>query len=92
MRFRRGAFVPRHQPCSSSTYSLMIQKYAVAGYKVCLSIQKARNQEGGMSGAYNASFAKFLAVNTHGMSDKSESDSKLNITVKTTAEIDEESN
>lgn len=61
-------------------------------YKVCLSIQKARNQEGGMSGAYNSAFAKFLAVNTHGMTDKSENDSKMTVTITTNAEVDEESN
>lgn len=61
-------------------------------YAKCLTIQKGRLVKGGMSGKYNAAFSKFIAVNCHGMSDKSESDSKLNITVKTTAEIDEESN
>jgi hypothetical protein len=61
-------------------------------YDICLSIQEGRLVKGGVSGKYNAAFAKFIAVNCHGMSDKSENDSKLNITVKTTAEIDEESN
>lgn len=66
-------------------------RFALA-YDVCLSIQKSRNQEGAMSGAYNANFAKFLAVNTHGMTDKSESDSKVSISITTNAEVDEESN
>ena len=45
-----------------------------------------------MSGAYNSAFAKFLAVNTHGMTDKSENDSKMTVTITTNAEVDEESN
>ena len=63
-----------------------------ATFEKCLAIQKGMTFKGAMTGKYNAAFAKFMAVNCYGMSDKSESDSKLNITVKTTAEIDEESN
>lgn len=61
-------------------------------YNICLAIQKGNNHEGAMSGRYNASFAKFLAVNTHGMTDKSENDSKMTVTITTNAEVDEESN
>ena len=61
-------------------------------HDICLTIQKGKLKKGGVSGKYNAAFSKFIAVNCHGMSDKSESDSKVSITLTTNAEIDEESN
>lgn len=61
-------------------------------YAKCLTIQKGRLIKGGVSGKLNSAFSKFIAVNCYGMSDKSESDSKVSITVTTNAEIDEESN
>ena len=61
-------------------------------YDICLTIQKGKLKKGGVSGKYNAAFSKFIAVNCHGMTDKSESDSKVSITLTTNAEIDEESN
>ena len=61
-------------------------------YDKCRTIQKGKLVKGGVTGAYNAAFSKFMAVNCYGMTDKSESDSKVSITVTTNAEVDEESN
>lgn len=60
-------------------------------YAKCLTIQKGRLVKGGVSGKYNAAFSKFIAVNCHGMTDKSENDSKMTVTITTNAEVDEES-
>lgn len=61
-------------------------------FEQCLAIQKGMTIAGGMSGKYNAAFAKFMAVNCHGMSDKSENDSKMTVTITQNDVIDEESN
>lgn len=61
-------------------------------YAKCLTIQKGRLVKGGVSGKYNAAFSKFIAVNCHGMTDKSENDSKMTVTITTNSEVDEESN
>jgi hypothetical protein len=63
-----------------------------ATYNKCLTIQKGKTVRGAMTGKYNAAFAKFMAVNCYGMTDKSENDSKMTVTITTNAEVDEESN
>jgi hypothetical protein len=61
-------------------------------FEKCLAIQKGMTLKGAMIGKYNAAFAKFMAVNCYGMTDKSENDSKMTVTITQSAEIDEESN
>ncbi len=46
----------------------------------------------GLNGNYNPQFAKFIAINNHGMSDKVETDGTMTFTVTLPEEIDEESN
>lgn len=66
-------------------------RFATA-FEKCLAIQKGMTLKGAMIGKYNPAFAKFMAVNCYGMTDKSENDSKMTVTITTNAEVDEESN
>ncbi len=62
-------------------------------YKKCERIQRGRLINGTMSNQYNANFAKFVAINCHGMSEKTTTDTTITFNVDySTPEIDEESN
>ncbi len=64
-------------------------RYAYARAK---EMQKGKLISNSVGGHYNPVFAKFEAVNHHGMSDKVEKDSTISFDVKLSDEIDEESN
>ena len=55
-------------------------------------MQKGKLITNTLGGMYNPMFAKFEAVNNHGMSDKVATDSTVTLDVKYSDEIDEESN
>lgn len=61
-------------------------------YARCKNIQKGKLVDGALSERYNANFAKFVAVNCHGMKERSETDSNVTFTVTLPPEVDEESN
>ena len=62
-------------------------------YAQCKEIQRGRLISGTMSNQYNANFAKFVAINCHGMSEKTTNDTTITFNVDyRTPEIDEESN
>ena len=55
-------------------------------------LQKAKLITNTLGGIYNPLFAKFEAINNHGMSDKTATDSTVTFSVELSDEIDEESN
>lgn len=55
-------------------------------------MQRAKLIQNTLSGMYNPVFAKFEAINNHGMSDKTASDNTVTFDIKLSDEIDEESN
>lgn len=61
-------------------------------YARCKNIQKGKLVDGALVEKYNSNFAKFVAVNCHGMKERSETDSNVNFTITLPPEIDEESN
>jgi hypothetical protein len=58
----------------------------------CMNIQKGKMIEGGMKGLFNPQIVKFVAVNCHGMSEKSVNDTTITYKVEVDRTIDEESN
>ena len=54
-------------------------------------MQKAKLITNTLGGMYNPLFAKFEAINNHGMSDKTASDNTITFDIKLSDEIDEES-
>ena len=54
-------------------------------------MQKAKLITNTLGGMYNPLFAKFEAINNHGMSDKTASDNTVTFDIKLSDEIDEES-
>ena len=67
-------------------------RFSIA-YNNALAYQKERLVVGGLTRKFDSSFAKFIASNNHGMSDKSSNDTTITFNVDYgTSEIDEESN
>ena len=54
-------------------------------------LQKGKLITNTLSGFYNPQFAKFEAINNHGMTEKTQQDASLVLSVKMSEEIDEES-
>lgn len=61
-------------------------------YSRAKELQKAKLLSNTMCGLYNPMFAKFEAINNHGMKDKIETDSNTSFTIELSSEIDEEAN
>lgn len=65
-----------------------VHKNFSASYNRAKNIQKAKLIEGGMVGKFNSQFAKFVAINCHGMTEKQElniggqDDNKLEVEIK----------
>lgn len=55
-------------------------------------LQRAKLITNTLGGMYNPLFAKFEAINNHGMSDKTASDNTVTFNIELSSEIDEESN
>ena len=53
-------------------------------YTLCAQMQKDNVINGGLRETYNAQFAKFIAINNHGMKDKTEQEFKGDTDVKIT--------
>ena len=61
-------------------------------YQRCKNIQKGRLLQGGLEYKYNSTLVKFIAINCHGMNDKTTSDNTITFNITCSDEIDEESN
>ena len=61
-------------------------------YDHCLSIQRGRLLRDGLAGKYNPTVMKFVAVNCHGMSDKSVNDAHFTYEMLLPPELAEEAN
>lgn len=62
-------------------------------YARCKELQRMKLNKFALLGTFNASYAKFIAVNHHGMAEKTENDSNITFNMQyASPEIDEESN
>ena len=62
-------------------------------YDRCVQLQRMKLNKFALLGVFNASYAKFIAVNHHGMAEKTVNDSNVTFNLQySDAEIDEESN
>ena len=61
-------------------------------YARCKQIQLAKINEGTMFRQFDPSFAKFLAINCHGMKEKVEQDTVVKVKMELPSDVDEESN
>ena len=62
-------------------------------YERCLQVQRMKLNKFALLGVFNAAYAKFIAVNHHGMAEKTENDANITFNMQySSPEIDEESN
>ncbi len=59
-------------------------------YDMAKQLQRGKLIAGTMGGLYNAQFAKFEAVNNHGMTERVVSDGKMDVEIKMVDELGEE--
>lgn len=61
-------------------------------YARCKQIQLAKLNEGTMFKQFDSSFAKFIAINCHGMKEKVEQDTVVKVKMELPSDVDEEAN
>ena len=61
-------------------------------YAMCKELQKARLVRNGLTDKYNANFAKFIASSCFGMTEKTQTDQNVTVSVTLPPEADEEAN